>query len=81
MSGSELPAVAVITVNYNGKPKSRSAVWFDVVEGTAPSGANGLRAVTGASGIPFGYAFVALVYAALTAAAPSGSGLLCRSAF
>ena len=30
-----------ITVNYNGKPKSRSAVWFDVVE-TAPSnGANG----------------------------------------
>ena len=27
------------------------------------------QAVTGASGIPFGYAFVALVYAALTAAA------------
>jgi uncharacterized protein len=30
-----------ITVNYNGKPRSRSAVWFEVVEGTAPSGANG----------------------------------------
>jgi SET domain-containing protein len=24
-----------ITVNYNGKPRSRSAVWFEVVEGTA----------------------------------------------
>jgi uncharacterized protein len=24
-----------ITVNYNGEPRSRSAVWFDVIEGTA----------------------------------------------
>jgi SET domain-containing protein len=31
-----------ITVNYNGKPKSRSAVWFEVVEATAPTRANGL---------------------------------------
>jgi SET domain-containing protein len=30
-----------ITVNYNGKPKSRSAVWFEVVEGTAPSNGTG----------------------------------------
>jgi SET domain-containing protein len=30
-----------ITVNYNGKPKSRSAVWFEVVETKAPTGANG----------------------------------------
>ena len=25
-----------ITVNYNGKPRSRTAVWFEVVEATAP---------------------------------------------
>jgi SET domain-containing protein len=25
-----------ITVNYNGKPRSRSAVWFEVVEAAAP---------------------------------------------
>ena len=31
-----------ITVNYNGKPKSRSAVWFEVVEATATTRANGL---------------------------------------
>jgi SET domain-containing protein len=31
-----------ITVNYNGKPKGRSAVWFEVVEATAPTRANGL---------------------------------------
>src|SRR3954454_11449871 len=30
-----------ITVNYNGEPRSRKSVWFEVVEGTAPSGANG----------------------------------------
>jgi uncharacterized protein len=28
-----------ITVNYNGKPKSRSAVWFEVVEAAVPTGA------------------------------------------
>ena len=26
-----------ITVNYNGKPRSRTAVWFEVVEATAPA--------------------------------------------
>src|SRR4051812_46324731 len=25
-----------ITINYNGKPKSRTAVWFDVIEAPAP---------------------------------------------
>ena len=30
-----------ITVNYNGKPRSRSAVWFEVVEATAPNARNG----------------------------------------
>jgi uncharacterized protein len=30
-----------ITVNYKGKPRSRSEVWFDVVESTSSSGANG----------------------------------------
>jgi SET domain-containing protein len=28
-----------ITVNYNGKPRGRSAVWFEVVEASAPTGA------------------------------------------
>ena len=28
-----------ITVNYNGEPRSRKAVWFDVVEVRSPSGA------------------------------------------
>ena len=27
-----------ITVNYNGKPRSRTAVWFDVVEAPAVNG-------------------------------------------
>ena len=30
-----------ITVNYNAEPKSRAAVWFDVVEAAVPTGANG----------------------------------------
>ena len=30
-----------ITVNYNAEPKSRSAVWFEVVEAASSTGANG----------------------------------------
>src|SRR3954454_5730246 len=30
-----------ITVNYNGEPKSRKAVWFDVVEATPTRTSNG----------------------------------------
>ena len=30
-----------ITVNYNAEPKSRSAVWFEVVEAAPSNGANG----------------------------------------
>jgi uncharacterized protein len=30
-----------ITVNYNGEPGSRKAVWFEVVEGFSSIGANG----------------------------------------
>jgi hypothetical protein len=30
-----------ITVNYNGKPRSRSAVWFEVIEGLPPRNGNG----------------------------------------
>lgn len=29
-----------ITVNYNGKPRSRKTVWFDVVEAASPGGAD-----------------------------------------
>jgi len=29
-----------IVVNYNGNPTSRTAVWFDVIEATAPKEAN-----------------------------------------
>ena len=29
-----------ITVNYNGKPRSRTAVWFDVIESAAPAKAD-----------------------------------------
>jgi SET domain-containing protein len=30
-----------ITVNYNGKPRSRASIWFEVVEATAPNARNG----------------------------------------
>jgi SET domain-containing protein len=30
-----------ISVNYNGEPRSRAKVWFDVVEATPPKGRNG----------------------------------------
>ena len=30
-----------ITVNYNGEPRSRKSVWFEVIETRAPTGANG----------------------------------------
>jgi SET domain-containing protein len=30
-----------ITVNYNGEPRSRSAVWFEVVEGSTRTRTNG----------------------------------------
>jgi uncharacterized protein len=42
-----------ITVNYNGKPRSRTAVWFDVVEtppsgnGKAPAAGNGKAPAAG----------------------------------
>jgi hypothetical protein len=28
-----------ITVNYNGQPRSRAKVWFEVVEAAVPTGA------------------------------------------
>jgi uncharacterized protein len=30
-----------ITVNYNGKPRSRASVWFEVIEGLPPRNGNG----------------------------------------
>jgi SET domain-containing protein len=42
----DIEAGEEITVNYTGKPRSRSAVWFDVVEGTTstrPGGAVNAR--------------------------------------
>jgi uncharacterized protein len=35
-----------ITVNYNGKPRSRASVWFEVVEATAPNARNGADRAT-----------------------------------
>src|SRR4051812_23962247 len=32
----DIPPGEEITINYNGKPKSRTAVWFDVIEAPAP---------------------------------------------
>ena len=37
----DIEAGEEITVNYNGKPRSRSGVWFDVDEPKSPSGTNG----------------------------------------
>src|SRR3954464_6466056 len=37
----DIPPGQEITVNYNGNPKSRSAVWFQVIETTPSTGANG----------------------------------------
>ena len=30
-----------VTVNYNGSPKSRAKVWFDLAEEARPQGTNG----------------------------------------
>ena len=41
----DIPPGEEITVNYNGEPKSRKAVWFEVVESTTPKSAR--RSVNG----------------------------------
>ena len=39
----DIPPGEEITVNYNGKPRGREAVWFEVVEASAPAQAGPSR--------------------------------------